>query len=72
MLSTLLSAAFVYGAFDNIPADHLTTQSDTVPFVWANLQLLGYLVATIAGALACLPVRSSWRRRPTPSIRSGR
>src|SRR5205807_68127 len=42
MLSALLAAAFVYGAFDNIPADHLTTPADTMPFIWANLQLLGY------------------------------
>ena len=67
MLSTLMSAAFVYGAFDNIPADHLTTPADTVPFIWANLQLLGYLVATIAGALACLPVRADGSRRYSPS-----
>lgn len=74
MLSALLAAAFVYGAVDNIPADRLTTPSDTMPFVWANLQLLGYLVAAIAGAIACLPtgIRSSWLRLPTRSIHSDR
>jgi hypothetical protein len=74
MLSALLSAAFVYGAFDNIPADHLTTPADTMPFIWANLQLLGYLVATVAGAIARLPngITASARLRPTPSTRSGR
>jgi hypothetical protein len=73
MLSALLSAAFVYGAFDNIPADHLTTPSDTMPFIWANLQLLGYLVATIAAAIACLPtVKPSWLRQPISRIHSDR
>ncbi|HEY2694612.1 MAG TPA: hypothetical protein VGJ45_04030, partial [Pseudonocardiaceae bacterium] len=67
MLSALLAAAFVYGAIDNAPADHLTTPSDTMPFIWANLQMLGYLVATIAGAIACLPVRGDGSRRYSSS-----
>jgi hypothetical protein len=79
MLSALLSAAFVYGAFANMATDHLTTPTDTIPFIFANLQLVSYVVATVAGGLAALPagilsgkVKSSERRRPTPSIRSGR
>jgi hypothetical protein len=67
MLSALLAAAFVYGAIDNAPVDHLTTPSDTMPFIWANLQMLGYLVATIAGAIACLPVRGDGSRRYSSS-----
>lgn len=63
MLSALLAAAFVYGAIDNIPADHLTTPADTIPFIWANVQMLGYLVATIAAAIACLPVRDDGSRQ---------
>ena len=79
MLSVLMSATFVYGAFDNIPADHLTTPSQPLQFVFANLQLLGYAAATIAGAIACLPVsistsgfKASGRPQPTPSIHEGR
>lgn len=74
MLSTLLAAAFVYGAIDNTPADHLTTPADTMPFIWANLQMLGYLVGAAAGAIACLPIRitASARLRPTPPIHSDR
>ena len=74
MLSALLSAAFVYGAFDNMATDHLTTPSQPVAFVFANLQLLGYLVGTIAGALACLPagINASRQHPPTRPIHSGR
>jgi hypothetical protein len=63
MLSALLSAAFIYGAFDNMATDHLTTPSDTVPFVFANLQLVGYTVATVAAAISCLPVKVAGSRR---------
>ncbi|HEX4223281.1 MAG TPA: hypothetical protein VHZ97_13020 [Pseudonocardiaceae bacterium] len=67
MLSALLSAAFVYGAFDNMATDHLTTPSDTVPFIFANLQLVGYTVATVAGGLAALPVKAAESRQYSPS-----
>ncbi|HJP73851.1 MAG TPA: hypothetical protein VJ914_06265 [Pseudonocardiaceae bacterium] len=74
MLSALLSAAFIYGAFDNMATDHLTTPTDTVPFVFAYLQLLGYTVATVAAAISCLPsgINVSRQRPPTRSIRSDR
>jgi hypothetical protein len=58
-LSAILSAAFVYGALTNPePLEKLSTPSDLLGFAGILLQLLGLVVAVVAGLVAISPARS--------------